>query len=310
MISTVSQWARYGVPDDFWPIAILSILLCISTFIGGFYYFFRLRVLENIPTSKVRSAAQGYLELIGHGQLLEGSEIIAPLTGKVCTWFSYMIQERRRSRRSNHWVTIEQATSDELFLLIDDTGKCFIDPEGASVIPSQTYTWFGTSARPATGKSYRGKISSPGRYRYIEKRMHPGDDLFAIGFYQTVGGANSEINFNADMLILLKEWKSDSEQLLKKFDRNKDGRIDMHEWELVRKAALDEVMQKHSDLTALPPVNILGRTHDNRRPFILSSLPQDTLIKRYKYYSSGLISLFFISGTFVTWILNLRFSVG
>ncbi len=264
MISAVSQWARYGVPDDFWPIAILSILLCISGFIGGFYYFFRLRVLENIPTSKIRSAAQGYLELIGRGQLLEGPEIIAPLTGKSCTWFSYMIQERRRSRRSNHWATIKQATSDEMFLLIDDTGQCLIDPEGASVIPSETNTWFGTSARPVPGNSYSWKISSPGRYRYIEKRMHPGDDLFAIGFYQTVGGANSEINFNADVLILLKEWKSDSKQLLNKFDRNKDSRIDMHEWELVRKAALDEVMKQHSELTAVPTANILALSYSHR----------------------------------------------
>ena len=94
--------------------------------------------------------------------------------------------------------------------------------------------------------------------------MNPGDELYAIGFYQTVGGANSDMNLNADLLILLKEWKSDSKQLLNKFDRNKDSRIDMHEWELVRKAALDEVMKQHSELTAVPTENILALSYSHR----------------------------------------------
>jgi hypothetical protein len=309
-MSAVEQWARYSIPNDFWPVAVLLILLSSFGFLGGFYYFFRMRVLENIPTSKIRSAAQGYLELIGQGQLLDGPEIIAPLTGKNCTWYSYMIQERRSSGRHNNWVTIEQGTSEELFILVDNTGQCVIDPDGAIVVPTESNTWFGTSARPSPTRHNRGGLFSSGSYRYIEKRMHPGDDLFAIGFYQSVGGANSEINHNEDIVALLKEWKTDSEQLLRKFDSNKDGRIDIKEWEVVRKAALDEIIEQHSDLASAPRMNILGQTHDRRRPFILSSVAQDSLIKRYKYYAAGLISLFFLSGTFVTWTLNVRFSGG
>jgi hypothetical protein len=309
-MSTVSDWARYSVADDFWPVAVVSIILCAIGFFVGFYYFFRMRVLENIPTSKIRSAAQGYVELAGQGQLLEGPEIIAPLTGKTCTWYHYMIQERRRSGKNNRWVTIAEGTSEDLFLLLDDTGRCVIDPEGASVLPGETNTWYGTSPRPTPGSPGRRSLISGGNYRYTEKRMHPGDDLYAIGFYQTVGGANSEVNMSTEVVALLKEWKADSEQLLKKFDQNKDGRIDMHEWELVRKAALVEVMKQHNELMATPPVNLIGRTHDARRPYILSALPQDSLIQRYKYYAGGLITLFFIAGAFVTWIINLRYSGG
>jgi len=292
------------VPDDFWPIATALIALTVAGFFGAFYFFHRMRVLADIPTSKIRSAAQGYLELIGHGELMEGPQIIAPLTGKVCTWYQYMIQERRRSRRKNHWVTVEKGISDELFLIIDETGKCVIDPEGASVVPSASDTWYGSSPRP--GKSTSGNFLMGKRYRYIEKRMHPGEPLYAIGLFQSVGGASGEFNANAEVVDILKEWKNDSEYLLKNFDANRDGQIDMHEWEKVRKAALAKVMESHKEMKTAPAVNMLSRTHDKRRPFILSFVPQEDLIKRYRLFSYGLISMFFICGTFVTWIINLR----
>ena len=74
----------------------------------------------------------------------------------------------------------------------------------------------------------------------------------------------------------------------------------MQEWENVRKTALNEIIDKHKEITTAPPVNLLGRTRDRRRPFILSYVSQEGLIKRYKLLSYGLISLFFTSGTFVT----------
>jgi hypothetical protein len=306
-MTAVADWARYSVPDDFWPIAIILLIFCISVFIGGFYYFMRMRVIENIPTSKIRSAAQGYLELIGEGSLMKGPEIIAPLTGKTCTWYSFEIQERRRSGRKNRWVTIEKGISEELFLLVDETGQCVIDPDGASVVSQHSNTWYGTSPRPRQGSMRTGGLLSSGRYRYTERRMHPGDPLYAIGLYQTTGGASAQFNLNADVLTLLKEWKTDSDALLRKYDKNSDGQIDVREWESVRKAALAEVMAQHHEISSAPPVNIMTRTRDRRRPYILSALPQDKLVRNYKIYSWGLVSLFFICGAFLTWIINLRF---
>ena len=59
--------------------------------------------MEDTPTSKIRSAAQGYVELSGHGELMEGPKIIAPLTSKYCTWYSYKVEERRRSGKNSQW---------------------------------------------------------------------------------------------------------------------------------------------------------------------------------------------------------------
>lgn len=306
----VSEWIMYSVPDDFWPVAVLLILLSAGGFAGGLYYFLRMRVLENVPTSKIRSAAQGYLELSGQGDLLEGPAIIAPLTGTTCTWYSYLIQERRRSGRNDRWTTIEKGTSDELFLLVDETGKCVIDPDGADIIGPHSNTWYGTTAWPSRGHKSANSFLSAGRYRYTEKRMHPGDPLYAIGLYRTVGGANTEPDLNTDVIALLKEWKADSDILLNKFDANGDGKIDIQEWEAVRDAALREVMAQHHELNAAPAVNIMTRTRDRRRPYILSTEPEANLVTRFRYYSRGLTALFFIAGACVSWMINLRFYGG
>lgn len=306
-MSAISDWVRYSAPDDFWTLTVVAILASAAGFIGGFYYLLRKRVMENVPTSLIRSAPQGYLELVGRGDVLEGPRTIAPLTGTPCTWYCFEIEERRGSGRRSRWATLEQGVSEDLFLLVDATGKCVIDPDGASVIPSVSHTWYGTTRRPRGGARTGGGFPGMGRYRYTEKRMHRNDPLYAIGLYRTVGGASGDFDLNDDLLALLREWKADAESLLKRHDRNKDGVIDLIEWEHVREAALKEVMANHRELREAPPVNIMGQTRDPRRPYILSAKPQEIMIRRYQYYTWGLLALFFLAGAAAAWMIGLRY---
>ena len=305
-MSALIEWAKHSASDDFWMVAGIAVVLTIAGFAGAFYFFMRKRIMEDTPTSKIRSAAQGYVEIDGTGDLLEGPPIIGPLTGKTCTWYSYKIEERRRSGKNSNWHTLEKAISDELFLIIDDTGQCIIDPEGASVTPSEKDVWYGATSRPGRGAATSGGFLSSGRYRYSESRLHPKETLYAIGLFSTVGGAGDVYDPNSDVREILKEWKQDSESMLARFDTNKDGEIDMEEWQAVRVAALKEVMAKHNERKVETPVNMLARTRDARRPFLLSALPQHSLIKRYQLYSAMLIMLFFTSGAFASWIIKLR----
>ena len=304
-MNALVEWVQYAAPDDFWTLAVLAVAASLAGFIGGFYYFLRKRVMENVPTSRIRSAAQGYLELIGRGVWMEGPQTIAPLTGTPCTWYGYEIEERRSSGRRTRWVTVERGVSEDLFLLVDETGQCVIDPDGASVVPTVCHTWYGTTRRPRGG-SAGGGFPGGGRYRYTEKRMHPDDPLYAIGLFSTVGGASGAFDVNTDLIALLKEWKADSEGLLARHDRNKDGKIDLREWEAVREAALGQVLANHRELRSAPPVNMLGRTHDPRRPYLLSAQPQEHMIRRYQYYTWGLLGLFFSAGAAAAWMIGLR----
>lgn len=307
-MSALTQWVNQAPSDDFWFTVFFLAVLAISGFIGAFYFFTRKRIIEDTPTSRIRSAPQGYVELNGVGELMQGPPIVAPLTGTYCTWYSYKIEERRRSGKRSRWITVENETSEELFLLCDDTGTCVIDPEGAYVTPGASETWYGSTAKPVRGSRTGGGLLNMGRYRYTERRLHPRESLYAIGLFKTVGGAGAEFDLNADVRDLLREWKRNSQSMLDRYDKNRDGEIDLEEWETMREAALKEVMARHVELQADPPVNMMSKTCDSRRPYILSALPQDGLVRRFHYYSLALIILFFAAGTFAAWMIGVRMS--
>jgi len=305
-MSAFSEWAKLGTTEDFWTIVSILAILAVTGFVGAFYFFIRKRIMEDTPTSKIRSAAQGYVEIVGHGELLPGPPIIAPLTGVTCTWYRYKIEEYRRSGKNSHWRTISKGKSDELFLIVDDTGQCVIDPDGASVTTAEKDVWHGATSHPSRGSKTDSRLFSKGRYRYTEQRLHTMESLYAIGLYSTVGGAGDVFDANADVRDMLKEWKQDTETLLAKFDTNKDGQIDMEEWQAVREAALEEVRARHSERSGEAPVNLMTRTRDKRRPFLLSAIPQLSLARRYQHYSVALMLLFFICGAVVSWAIKLR----
>lgn len=312
-MSSLTQWIHRSPTDDFWGIAVVLVALACAGFLGSFYFFYRKRIMEDTPTSRVRSAAQGYVELHGVGTLMEGPSIIAPLSGSICTWYGYQVEERRRSGKNTKWVTIESGDSSELFLLVDDTGQCIIDPDGAGVTTAGKDVWYGNSSRPERppprNRSLLASLAG-GKYRYSERRMLPGEPLYAIGLFKTVGGAGGDFTTDLDVRDLIKEWKQNGERLLAKFDTNKDGQIDMEEWQAVRDAALGEVRARQREHENAPPAHVMSKTLDRRRPYILSAIPQEFLIRRFYLYALGLLLLFFVCGSLGTWMISVRLGGG
>ena len=49
---------------------------------------------------------------------------------------------------TTRWSTIEHATSDSLFLLMDQTGDCVVDPDGATVHSNRRRRWQGSGRKP------------------------------------------------------------------------------------------------------------------------------------------------------------------
>ena len=110
---------------------------------GGFRRLHHARLIENVPTAKVRSAHQGYVELVGTAEALPGEPVIAPLSGSVCCWYDYRIERRS----GKHWNIVDKGTSEAVFAIRDDTGRCLIDPEAADS-RSGTLRGGGVSERP------------------------------------------------------------------------------------------------------------------------------------------------------------------
>src|SRR3990172_5026880 len=78
-----------------------------------------IRLIEDTPTAKIRSAPQGYVELEGVGKLMDGPPIIAKLSGLPCVWYRYKIEEyiTGGSNDRHHWETIDKGESTETFWL-------------------------------------------------------------------------------------------------------------------------------------------------------------------------------------------------
>ena len=188
LLENIRTWANQAPADDFWPVALGLAVITLMCFIAGFIYLYRKRIIQDTPTSKIRSAAQGYVELIGEGRLAEGEIIEAPLTGKTCLWYSYQIQEKRHTGKHSKWVTIEKGVSDSMFLILDETGEAVIDPDGAKVTARHSDTWYGSNRHPGKGVPVGKPILGIGRYRYIENRLHAAEPLYAIGLFNTTGG--------------------------------------------------------------------------------------------------------------------------
>jgi len=294
---------------------IWFIFLCIGLGLAAAYSFWyafkawgRSRAIEDTPTSKVRSAAQGYVELSGHGMLPPNTENRAPLTRKPCTWWRYKIEERRYAGRSRSWTTIQSDTSAVPFLLDDGTGQCLVDPRGAEVFPGATNVWYGPSAWPEVCIPSGGGIFDrlvdalvTDKYRYTEHRLQAREHVYAIGAFRSLGGVSVE-NPDDEAADLLRDWKHDQAALLARFDGDHDGIISGEEWERARAAARKQVQDGRAAQTQRPGIGVLALPADGRS-FLLAASDGETLARRFRLQALAGIGVFVASTATLAWML-------
>lgn len=256
-----------------WPI-ILGLIGTISFFawIGNQR---RSRLILDTPTSRISSAAQGYVELTGRARQAHDIPLLSKLTLLPCVWYRYIIEQEHSDNKG--YDIVEQGTSDGTILIDDGSGQCFIDPDYAEVITSHKQVW------------------KKGDYRYTEYLLSPLDTLYAIGELTTLGGANSNLDVKEDLNALLTEWKRDKTQLHERFDLNKDGQIDPKEWELAVLAAKREVAKQHGEIRLKDGTHLLRKPKDGRL-FLLSNLPEENLARKYVLWG-GFHLLTFVGAT-------------
>jgi hypothetical protein len=292
----------------FWLIVIGLAAGAVYSFWYAFKAWAKNRVIEDTPTSRVRSAAQGYVELSGRGLPPPNSTNKAPLTGMPCTWWRYKIEERRYSGRSRSWSTIQSDTSAEPFLLDDGTGQCLVDPRGAEVFPGASDVWYGPSEWPEmhipNGTGIFGWLVDTlvtDKYRYTEHRLQPHEQVYAIGAFRSLGGASVE-DPEAAVANLLHEWKQDQAALLARFDSNRDGTLSSAEWEKARAAARRQVQDARAAEVQPPSLNVLADPMDGRS-YLLAASDGESLARRFRRRALAGIGGFVGSSAALTWML-------
>ncbi len=178
----------------FIPINYLTIVSSVAI-AGGLYFFFfgfhllaRKRLLLTTPTSKIRSAALGLVEVSG---VASGPYTMsAPITAKPCFLYQTTAWQQREGKKQE-WEKVADETLHLPFFIDDSTGQLLIEPLGADLDLHCNFreeygaSFFSSSLddvppRVSVFLSRHGVVPAR-RLRIEEHSIEPEDALFIAG---------------------------------------------------------------------------------------------------------------------------------
>lgn len=161
--------------------------------IGGLYLFFfgfrllaRKRLLINTPTSKIRSASLGLIEV--SGTAVGPYTLPAPITGIPCLLYRTIAWQKNDERRNKEWKKVAEETLHVPFFLDDGTGQLLIQPQGAELDLHRDFqqTYSDTIFAPHAGREVlsflaRNGVQPDEKIRIEEFAIRPQSKLFVVG---------------------------------------------------------------------------------------------------------------------------------
>jgi hypothetical protein len=120
------------------------------------------RMIENIPTSKVKGVFPGITEIVGQIQP-HNTVISARYSGEAVVYCRYLMKKLVKSDKKSRWVTVESGTQLNVFNVRDDTGEIPVNAAGAEVHAKRTY------------------YSRSGNLKYFEWTLRPDQDIYVLG---------------------------------------------------------------------------------------------------------------------------------
>jgi len=157
----------------------------------GFFWLKQKRLIENIPTSKIRSIAMGLVEIAG--EVVPAYKVLlkSPLSQKNCVYYTYSIQELRSTGKSSHWVTVRHGSESQVFFLKDSTGQVLVDAKEANLKISRKIAINSGMGRDppedirkfleAENIRFEGFLGMNKTMKFIEKYIAPKDKLYIMG---------------------------------------------------------------------------------------------------------------------------------
>jgi hypothetical protein len=171
--------------------SVIGFAFGILTFVRGMMKFKRKKLIEDIPTSAIRSIAMGLVEVFGQVVPSKGAVLKSPFTNKDCVYYTYEIEEYRRSGKSSRWVTIKKGSEGVHFFLKDETGLVLVEPRGAEIEIKSDYVFESRSGKdpPQQVKDFlkKNKMSFEGLFginrtmRFTESEICPSDNVYILG---------------------------------------------------------------------------------------------------------------------------------
>lgn len=169
-------------------LSLLAIAGGVYFFLHGFYLLARKRLLLATPTSKIRSAALGLVEVNG---LATGPHTIpAPISGKPCFLYRTTAWQQSKGKKDD-WEQVADETLHLPFFVKDTTGELLIEPLGADLdLHRDSREEYDTSFFSSTLNDVPPRVSVflsrhgviPARKLRVEEHsIKPDDPLFIAG---------------------------------------------------------------------------------------------------------------------------------
>lgn len=193
---------------------------------GGFTKWQQMRLVQDTPTEKIRSAAVGRTELKGTAEPIEdGGTIEQPFTDGECLVATYTVKEWDDDSDDDggSWETIASGTLLTPFAVNDGTGRMRVEPVEDATYEfegeNQTTVRVGAGNRPPDavvdfferqyasddggllgGLLHGGPdLRGSDKRRYSQSVLPPGEDVYLLGAATPADGASGS---NADRLVL------------------------------------------------------------------------------------------------------------
>ena len=266
-------------------------ILGIAGFFWGFTRLRRKRLIENIPTSTIRGAAMGLVELTGKAR--SDYPLKSPFEQVSCVLYKYKIEKHVSTGKNSRWITIAKGNSQNApFYLEDDTGKVMILPRGAELFIPVSYHF-----KTGWGSSIPGAIESfmlnhAIRYktlfgnhtlRFREWRIKLGEPTYVLGTAKQTKNIYEEKR--RSLQKRLDEIKNNPKKMAE-IDLNRDGKISDEEWQIAVDKAEQEIiegqLQQSSTKNEEGVVITQGETE---KMFMISNHSQKDLVNKLFWQS-------------------------
>ncbi|MBT7256354.1 MAG: hypothetical protein HN882_15240 [Planctomycetaceae bacterium] len=120
------------------------------------------RMIENIPTSKVKGIVPGITEIVGQIQA-HSTVISARYSGEAVVYCKYLMERYQKDGKKSRWVVVESGVQQNVFQVKDESGAIAVNAIGAEVHAMRTY------------------FSRSGNLKYHEWTLRPDQEIYVLG---------------------------------------------------------------------------------------------------------------------------------
>ena len=237
-------------------VAILGACLGVYLFFHGFGMLRRKRLIMDTPSSKIRSASIGLVEVSG---LALGPYLLhAPITALPCYYYRTTAWQYQQRGKDKEWVKVADESLHVLFFLDDNTGRVLVNPQGAEMEIHLDYKeqfggslFSGTLELPSNVSTFlsRHGVSLDKQIKIEEHCIKPKNALFVLGTLAENPGievsASPVETFSADRTLL----KNHMPGLLQPMFQARQGTVTFTTQEVVRLSA-SQTVASAADMTS------------------------------------------------------------